>query len=1234
MKAGVVFVSILSVLFAIGAESPFEEALRQGEEALQSGKVEDARPWIQRALERDPQSVAAWDLRARAAEALSDRDDAIFARHHQLRLLIAQKQGRTLVAEHRKRLIGLDPLAKDLLDLREVFIEQLEQIAQQYEKEKRPHSAIRIHQQVLALDPEFDKSLEAVDRISATRDPSLAETARPKDLFEGISDEWIREFDEEHSSWDERAKLEREHYVTHTDAGYRVLVRAAEAMEQMNAFYREFFQYGGEGDDRSVPRIALNIFKSRDEYLKLGIGPPVEWSGGHFTGSAVETFVGQGGFETMIGTLFHEAAHQFVSLATNAVGWLNEGLASFFEGCRILANGTVLMNYPANHRLFPLATRMEEGWMSGPADGIDPTNSSSEPTRAPTFRILIENDYAWGPPWYAPTWGLVYFLYNFQDPWDGRFVYRKAFREYIDVSGGRSGKGAIEAFEETVLLNPAPPTKNAGKKDDDALKGDALPRTVDAVDELWKEWTLKLRDQQSGKVELPPPYLEWARLAIERGELDVAQEHFEKGLVATPENVDLLVEFAKFLGVKKKNGDRASKLLLQAIVRVEQEDKPDDKKIADLERLLSQFDQKRRSVERIHEQLEAAAKNLAQRYLAAELPMMAMEVSWRLGNELGFSSLFAEFEQAARKCGKSLEIWKLAYNERNLESWLDDGEGTWNPDGAELHSKYGEVTKGNYDYRFLTMDTVTSGDFSFEAELFAEESKNTFAGLVFGRKDGSNFHTLVFFPGRSGDTYYGKQAQSASVDLTTFFGSGVYKVWRHNPVGDKESAVLASWHKLGIDVTGRLVDVWFDDGLVVTHEFATTDVLRGGFGLFTGRGEARWRNIRYVSRKPHDPGAKIQRDLVMERLRIEAEQQGRVLGDSRIGAVPPFPTVQAWVQNPRESWEDRGPMPTLLVLWSIQQNEALPIDQWLSDVLDKNRASRLEILSICSFEDKDRVSEYMESHPFPGSVGVDELRRGTKGYGTTFERYAAQKFHLPRLLLLDINHEVVWEGDPGFEMAVGYVRGMESYLDAPLKDLIDRRGLLEFYPWIEQWEKEGRAQFEAGEIMKVAPMLARLEHLGDNRHPEVMFAFEQWKILRSALGGIEVTAHSLAGVEGEAALETLLEWAPAVGIEISPETRNQLKPHLQRKSAADWRKALDLGRELRRRLKPDDVSAAKTAVSRLKELKGLFCEIFTSQMRRATDFGNYDGLVFVIDDMTRIPERWLAEEFFHWSSEE
>ena len=112
-----------------------------------------------------------------------------------------------------------------------------------------------------------------------------------------------------------RAVLERDNYTTSTDAGYEVLVRAGEAMEQMSAFYRVFFRFGTEEDGGTVPRIGLNIFKTRDEYLELGIGPPAEWSGGHFTGNYVETYISSGGFEGMVSVLFHEAAHQFIALA-------------------------------------------------------------------------------------------------------------------------------------------------------------------------------------------------------------------------------------------------------------------------------------------------------------------------------------------------------------------------------------------------------------------------------------------------------------------------------------------------------------------------------------------------------------------------------------------------------------------------------------------------------------------------------------------------------------------------------------------------------------------------------------------------------------------------------------------------------------------------------------------------------------------------------------------------------
>ena len=137
-------------------------------------------------------------------------------------------------------------------------------------------------QEVLALAPERTEFRERIEKISAAPDPSLAETARATDLLADVSREWIRRFNAEHNTWEKKGELERENYTTHTDAGYEVMVRVGEAMEQMNAFYRQFFGYG-LSKGQKVPHISVHVFAKRDDYLKLGSGPPKKWSGGRGT---------------------------------------------------------------------------------------------------------------------------------------------------------------------------------------------------------------------------------------------------------------------------------------------------------------------------------------------------------------------------------------------------------------------------------------------------------------------------------------------------------------------------------------------------------------------------------------------------------------------------------------------------------------------------------------------------------------------------------------------------------------------------------------------------------------------------------------------------------------------------------------------------------------------------------------------------------------------------------------
>jgi tetratricopeptide (TPR) repeat protein len=1219
---------LLCLLLPAGADgdSPFEESLQAAEQSLASGAVDTARHYIDRALERDPRSIAAWDLRVRWAETVGDRDELVYSLHKLYRFALDQKAPRRERDRIRMRIEENDPIAPDLFNMKTLFVKRLVALADFYEKERRPHSAIRIHKEILALEPERMASEEAIERLASAPDPSLADSARRRDLFADVSDEWIREFNADHDTWKTRAEKEREHYITKTDAGYEVLVLAAEAMEQINAFYRVFFQYGTPEDGRNVSRIDLRIFKNREEYLKFG-SSPAEWSGGQFTGSAVETYVGDGGVASMVTVLFHEAAHQFVALATSAVGWLNEGLASFFEGTRILANGSVQMNYPANHRLFPLAERMERGWMTGPDDGLDPSDPAAKtPPKSPTFRIIIENRYAWGPAWYAPTWGVVYFLYNYQDPIDGRFIYRNALRVFIDKSGGRAGEGAVRNFEEVVLANPAKATPGVAMPKKGT--GVALPKTIAELDAVWKDWTIALRNEEMGRIKVARPFHRWAKNAITRGDIDDAAELFEKGLVEDPEDVPLLLDFASFLAGRQNNSDRAGKLALRAVRILELAQDVDEKALRKAGKLLARWDPRWKTLSRINEEMSATVRTLARRYLDEDLTLMTMDLSWRLGTELGLTEIFDYFEKAMRRSGKSPWIWELAYNERNLDGWVASANEIFVPNGPILEATFGTKKEDQFEYRFLAVDRVTSGDFSFEAEIQADGAKNNYCGLVFGKKSGQSFHGLVLFPSGGGTPLTGASAvaRSGYVDLTSFYGDTNFNVWRHNSVQTHRSA----WHKMRLDVTGRIVDVWFDGELVVSQEFSSLGVLKGSFGLIMGNGTARFRNIRYLARAPGDPGARIAREIRMEKIRASqpASARGSVNG-SWLGQVPPWPDAVRWVQGERRGWEDRGAAPTVLLFWSRQQNDIIPVNNWLAFLKEKYAGTGLEFLCIAAHDDDLGIAGYLKQHPLPGVVAVDRIRR--KGYGEVFETYSIQKFNMPRLLLLDIDHTVIWEGDPGFKAGKPWKRGIESYLEAPIDAIVERHDLRTLYKWRSEWTGSARKALRRGDLAAALPVLRAALELDVDGIAEVEDARGSLDSLETAVASLEAVALTLSRSRREAALGALVKWGRILGKPIDSRTKLAIKKPLSGGTSRDWARALALAGKCRKGMKPGKEAAAVEALlAGLEKLDGPFVRELEKTIADVAGAGDAALVRPLLDAADRLPAEWLAREYFRF----
>src|SRR5207247_278110 len=106
-----------------------------------------------------------------------------------------------------------------------------------------------------------------------------------------------------------------------------------------------------------------------------------------------------------------------------------------------------------------------------------------------------------------------------------------------------------------------------------------------------------------------------------------------------------------------------------------------------------------------------------------------------------------------------------------------------------------------------------------------------------------------------------------------------------------------------------------------------------------------------LSRHPHDPGALIEREIMLQKLKEKAAASGQPVGDSFVGAVPPFPASVQWLQEPVKSFADIGEAPLVLTFFSIEQNERIPVNEWLAAVASKYQEVGLRVVSIAKPDD-------------------------------------------------------------------------------------------------------------------------------------------------------------------------------------------------------------------------------------------------------------------------------------------
>ena len=977
--------------------------LHQAKAHLDAGETRAARTAILAALERAPDDLRAILLDADIASSEDDTDRSVYALHQWLdrvdaaRRLPVKRSERKAVHE---RLIALDAEADRWAKLRGEYHRELLKLAKDYRRRKDLIAALEVYAHALQVDPTDDAARRAMQSIRRTGGSEVAveDVFAGADPSFGMTPEQIAAADAAHADWENAWRKKTDNYKYRTNAGFLVLETAAIAMEQMNGFYRKFFRFKEDGG--KTPQIEVRIFKNRDEYLTLGQNP-VEWSGGHFIGSAVETFAGgvsgKASIREMYGTLFHEAAHQFVSLTGPFVpGWLNEAYASFFEGCVILSNGTVRWNRAPAHRLFPLARRLEAGWMEAADDGVrDGSGEWAKPTRAPRIGTIVGGGYAWGPPWYAPTWGLVYFLYNYRQD-DGRLIYRDALHTYYESFERGRPNDPVANFEQIVLGAPLSKVKSTTE-----------------LDPLFRDWILALRDRESGKAAAEQTLETWGDAALEREEWDVALEMWEAALAERVGDSGLLEKLARLHERRKEKG-RAAARWRELKRQLELDDRADDPRHLEAERKIKQLDPLAGRYARLRQRVGEQGLTLARGYEARNLPTMALEICRRMSAGFSMAAALDDYIRIARKTGKTLARWRLAYDEQSLAGW-SGGNQNFVAYGAEIRARLAPHPNEPYLTNELTYDASFDADFSLEAELKAE-ANTELLGLCFGRKDAENLHAVMLH-------------RKGFMDIVTKRG-GEFFVLDH-----RTAAVGGTWHRLRIDVIGKSLDVYYDGYYVRSLDFNSAAALRGGFGLITGVGETRFRNVRILTRDRFDPAAAIERRLAMER--IAADQSLRQPGTFS-GIQPPQWQLREWVQGDPVTRDELVGKPVALAFWSLEQEAAIPTAALYADFARRGREAGLEVLLIAdSSTDPMRVREFLRTHPLTGlRIGIDALESPTlKDYWIKADGHG-----LPRVLLIDRQGHVRFEGDPGLRAGKGWAPGAPTYVDEPLEKLLADSG--------------------------------------------------------------------------------------------------------------------------------------------------------------------------------------------------
>jgi tetratricopeptide (TPR) repeat protein len=771
------------------------------------------------------------------------------------RLRGEEKETRERVLE---RVEIIDPLPRALDRAISVHVRNLEAVARNYERRGLYGSAVRAYLQVQSLRPLDHDVTEAITRIreEGGADVAVEDVRGGADPLAELDSASIAEHDAAHSTWETAARKKTLNYTIVSDAGLEVLETVALVMEQMNRYYREVFRYGQDGEP--TPHIEAWVFRDQAEFMQV-LEVTSKTLGGFYDGSKVTAFDGGGSGKSRLAlyeTLFHEAAHQFVDLAGGDVPkWVNEGIASYFEGAKILSNKQVVSNLVAQSRLMAL---------HGSLSGGDPE------AVIPLRRLLTIGHGGYGGEFYPYGWGLVYFLMNFEDA-DGERVYRDLFDEYFksflppvaaaearEDKGGdgptrRRSRGGKEEEDEPA----APPAKSPEQVEFERLSRLApIPRfeeffltraavpgiaDLETFEQTFHRFIDEIYRLETGDRAFAEEQLALAARRIEEENWDSAAGILERVVQAHPswpEALWMLFRVAREQGRR----DRCLNLLRDLVAATARPADPDAELRDEAEGILVDLDPLKQRWVLIDRKLEKDLDEVVTGYLDAKLPLVAMHCLEKLRQVRRYRhAADARIAAIEADSGCSTRRWKLLFNEVDLEGWyggtvgsnyrVEDGLLLGRVTDADRADEKADLTQ--IVYRLLFVDQEIEGDFEFEAEALSLRDAATsrhcrLLGLTFGARSTEQFHALNFLPFGTIDFGAFQGAWDTERQLTDIYPEG-------------------QWIRLRIEVTGDRVRA-FLDGEQRFDTVLPPGAVRGDFGVLTGDGSAAFRNMRLRAR--------------------------------------------------------------------------------------------------------------------------------------------------------------------------------------------------------------------------------------------------------------------------------------------------------------------------------------------------------------------------------------------------